>query len=70
MRDARQDLQATSEAIKDDADRVKQLEEEKSSLDPVDPRVSELSREIELLTRRLNDKATAERVLTDEIAEE
>jgi hypothetical protein len=70
MSDAREDLRATSEAIKGDADQLKRLETEKGSLDPSDPRVAELSREAEQLTERLATKATAERVLSEEIADD
>jgi hypothetical protein len=67
MTDAREDLRATSEAIQDDAERIAGLEARKRSLDAADPEVVELSRQIEVLTRGMADKAAAERELTDEI---
>lgn len=67
MSDAHDDLRATSEAIQDDAERLAAMEEEKRSLDATDPRVEELSREIEALARAVRNKATAERQLSEEI---
>jgi hypothetical protein len=65
--DGEDDLRATSESILDDATRLKALEEQKAGLPADDPRVAELSREIEELARQLAEKATVERVLTDEL---
>jgi hypothetical protein len=67
MSDARDDLSATSESIRHDAERLAALEREKGSIDPDHPRVLELSREIEELTSRLAHEATAERELAEEI---
>jgi hypothetical protein len=67
MRDAEADLKATSESIQDDATQLKALEEQKSSLDPADPRVVDLSRRIETLVGTLSDKAHAELELSEEI---
>jgi hypothetical protein len=67
MPDAEEDLRSTAEAIKDDADQLKDLETRKISLDPADPAVVELSREVEELTTGLAHKATAERELSEEI---
>jgi hypothetical protein len=67
--DAEEDLRATSESIQDDAVRLKELEQEKTALPLNDPRVAELSREIEALARSLADKATVERKLSDELQE-
>ena len=69
MSEAENDLRATSDAIQADAERVAELETRKRSLDPADPEVDRLSREIEDLAQRLSHKATAERELSDEIKE-
>jgi hypothetical protein len=67
MSDPRQDLRSTAESIRRDAERVKTLEDEKAALDPDDPRVAELSEQIERMTAGLEDKATAQRQLSEEI---
>ena len=67
MPDPRDDLRATEESIRRDADHVKTLEKEKATLDPADPRVAHLSEQVERITARLQDKAAAERELTEEI---
>ena len=67
MRDAEADLKATSEAIQDDAGQLKELEAQKSALDPADPRVVELSRRIEALVAPLPAKAHAVLELSEEI---
>jgi uncharacterized membrane protein len=69
MPDAKSDLRATSEAIQDDAHRLAHLEARKLSLDPADPEVDKLSREIQQLVRTIGHKATAERELAEEIGE-
>jgi hypothetical protein len=67
MPDSQEDLRATEESIRGDAERVKGLEEEKAALDPKDPRVQELSEEVGRLSASLEDKATAERELSEDI---
>lgn len=67
MQDPAEDLRATSESIRDDADQLKRLEAQKTSLDPADPLVLDLSRQIEALVYRIAEKARAERDLTEEI---
>ena len=69
MSDAEDDLKATSDAVLSDAERLSQLEIRKRTLDPSDPEFERLSREIEDLTRLLGRKATAERQLSEEIAD-
>lgn len=69
MSDPRQDLRATAESIRRDAEQVKILEEEKEVLDPTDARIPLLSEQVERLTAELHDKAAAERELSDEIQE-
>jgi hypothetical protein len=65
--DLEDDLQATSDALLRDLDRLRELEEEKRTLDVRDPRVAELSIEIEELTRRTYVKSTAEREIVAEL---
>jgi hypothetical protein len=67
MQDPEEDLRATSESIQDDADQLKRLEARKTSLDPTDPLVLDLSRQIESLVQRIAEKARAERDLSEEI---
>lgn len=67
MTDARDDLRATSESVRDDAQRLAELEARKLSLDPADPAVDELSREVQQLVRTIGHKAAAERELAEEI---
>jgi hypothetical protein len=67
MPDAKRDLRATSEAIRDDAQLLADLEAKKLSLDPADPEVDKLSVVIQELVRRIGHKAAAERELAEEI---
>jgi hypothetical protein len=67
MTDAKDDLRATSEAVRDDAELLADLEARKLSLDPADPEVDRLSREIQELVRTLGHMAAAERELAEEI---
>jgi hypothetical protein len=65
MSDLEGDLRATGADIEADSSRLKAIEEEKSALDPGDPRIVALSREAEGLARSLVPKATAERELSE-----
>ena len=67
MSDAKDDLRVTSEAVRDDAERLADLEARKLSLDPADPEVDQLSREVQELVRTIGHKAAAERELAEEI---
>ena len=67
MEDPGEDLRSTSESIQDDAEQLRRLEARKSELDPADPLVDELARQIENLVRRISDKLHAERDLSEEI---
>jgi hypothetical protein len=69
MPDAHDDLRATAEALQQDADLLEELEKEKETLDPEDPRMPDLARRIEGLVRGMATKATAERELVEEIQE-
>ena len=62
----RDDLRATSDSIRHDAERVTRLETVKVSLDPRDPRVDSISREVEELASDLVEKAKVERDLAQE----
>ena len=66
MSDLAGDFRATSEDIAADAARLKEIEEEKTHLDPGDPRAQELAEESERIARRLVPKTVAEREMTDE----
>ena len=67
MTDPEEDLRSTAESIKRDAARVHELESEKIALDPADPKVVELSDQVERIAAGLRDKAVAERELSEEI---
>lgn len=67
MSDLEGEFRATTEDIAADAARLKEIEEEKSRLDPADPRVQALSEESEALARRLVPKAVAEREMTEQV---
>jgi hypothetical protein len=67
MSNRKDDLRATEDSIYRDAERVDSLERQKAALDPADPEVVELSREVERLAAGLQDKAAAERALSEEI---
>ncbi len=65
-----QDLRATADSIRRDAEQVATLEEQKTVLDPADPRVVHISEKVERLAAGLQDKAVAERELVEEIQAE
>ena len=67
MHKLRQDLRATEESIRLDAEAVSDLEDEKASLEPTDPRLEHLSIQVERLAKGLKDKAGAELALVEEI---
>jgi hypothetical protein len=66
MDDLEQDIRATAQSIETDADRLAAIEDEKKALDSADPRLLELSREAEMISKRLVPKTVAERALVDE----
>ena len=68
--DDEQDLKATSESIRHDAQMLAEIEQKKLELDPSDPRVDDLSTEVEHLVSDISDKAKAERELADENGDE
>ena len=65
MQDSRDDLRATEESIRNDTERLKELEDKKASLDPDDERVPELSAQVERLSNELRDKSAAEKDLAE-----
>jgi hypothetical protein len=67
MDDREEDLRATAESIEADADRLAAIEDEKKALGSADPRLLELSREAEVISKRLVPKTVAERALAVEI---
>ena len=67
MTDAHDDLRATAEALQQDADELEALEKEKEGLQPEDPRLAELSHQVEALLKRMATKAAVERALVDEV---
>jgi hypothetical protein len=67
MSDLHDDLRSTEDSIRHDADRLKDVEDEKAATDPEDPQVRQLSEEAERLAASLHDKTTAERELSERI---
>jgi hypothetical protein len=65
-----EDLKALSEDLAADARRIAEIEDEKSRLDPTDPRAHELALETERLAREMQPKARAEVELTDQAPED
>ena len=66
MDDLEEDLRATAQSIEADADRLSAIEDEKKLLGSADPRLAELSREAEMIAKRLVPKTVAERELAGE----
>ena len=66
MDDLEEDVRATAQSIEADADRLAAIEDEKKTLNSADPRLLELSREAELISKRLVPKTVAERALVVE----
>jgi len=61
----RDDLAATEESIRDDAQRVVEIEDRKGELEPDDPRVADLSAEAQHLATQLARKTHVERAIAD-----
>ena len=66
MDELEEDVRATAQSIEADADRLAAIEDEKKTLGSADPRLLELSREAELISKRLVPKTVAERALVVE----
>ena len=69
MSEIEDDLRTTAEAIKADATRVQEIEQQKLELDGDDPRIPELAEEAEDVAERLLDEARIERALAAEQAD-
>jgi hypothetical protein len=67
MSDPEEDLRSTAESIRHDARQVQELESQKIALDPADPKIVQLSHQVERIALGLRDKAVAERELSEEI---
>ena len=65
MDDLDEDIRATAQSIEADADRLAAIEDEKKALGSDDPRLLELSREAELISKRLVPKTVAERLVVE-----
>ena len=68
--DTDQDLKATAADVIADAERLKEIEVAKASLDPGDPRMTELAAEAEAIARELPVKTAAESELVAELADQ
>ena len=66
MADVDDDLQATTETIAADAERLTAVEREKSTLEADDPRMTDLSAEAERLAQRIVPLTAAESDLVAE----
>jgi hypothetical protein len=66
--DAADDLKATAADLAADAERLRQVEREKVSLDPTDPRLKDLAAEAEAIAEDLPIKAAAQRELVEELS--
>ena len=64
--DLQSDIRATAEDIAADSEVLKDIETEKATIDPQDPRALELASEAEGLAHVIATKATAERELVHE----
>lgn len=59
------DLDATAESLREDAERMTEIEGQKQDLDVGDPRVDALSNEAERLAGQIKDKSRIERQISD-----
>lgn len=68
LTDLANDIKATGDDIATDAERIRQIEEEKVTLSPGDPRLIELANESEALAAKIAVKAKVETALVEEAA--
>jgi hypothetical protein len=61
------DLAATSDSLREDAEQVDEIEAEKHDLDAGDPRLTTLSREAERLAGQVQQKSRIERDLAEAV---
>ena len=66
MSDLQDELRATTDDIKSDADELRSLEEVKAALDPADPRQDALAARVVDLVSELVPKAEAQREIVAE----
>jgi hypothetical protein len=69
MPDIRDDFRSTAEDVGQDAKELEKIEQEKSELDPGDPRARSLSEKAEDLAEELHRKTHVQRDLSDTAAE-
>ena len=69
MSEIEDDIKATAVAIKQDAETISDIEDEKITLDADDPRVADLSVEAEAVATRLLEEAQVERELVAQAAQ-
>lgn len=65
MSELQDDFRATAESVAQDAQDIKRIEDEKVELDPADPRVDQLSAQVEEIAEQLHQKTKAERDLAN-----
>jgi hypothetical protein len=65
MSELQDDFRATAENIAQDAQDIKRIEDEKAELDQADPRVDQLSAQVEEIAEQLYQKTKAERDLAN-----
>lgn len=64
------DLRATGDSLRTDAELIDAIEAEKARLDPADPRAAELAAKASSLGDRISAKAHSEEVLVDALQAE
>jgi hypothetical protein len=67
--EAEDDLRTTAQATKRDAQRLAQIEAEKLTLAPDDPRLADLAAEATELAERLRKATRYQQALTDELSD-
>ncbi len=65
MSELHEDFRATAESIAQDAQEIKEIEDEKVELDPADPRAAKLSSQVKEIAEQLHQKTLAEHELAD-----
>jgi hypothetical protein len=63
----REDLAATAASLKDDAERLLDIERQKQSVEATDPKLDEMSIEAERLAGQIEEKSRVERELAHEL---
>jgi hypothetical protein len=65
MSELDEDFRSTAENIAQDAQAIKEIEDEKARLDPADPRATSLSALVEEMAEQLHHKSPAQRDLAE-----